>query len=462
MKSTLNNLNTTQQLASFVEQTEYNHLPEDVISKAKDAILDTIGVTLAGVNTQAGKIILRYAKTLGGTEQASVLGGGFQTSSPLAALVNGTFSHSYDYDDDNWAMMGHPSAPILAAILAIGEEKGVAGKALLTAYAVGYEVEAKLGKGMNPAHYGLGWHPTSTLGIMGATAATAKLLQLSSKQIALALGIAASQASGLRQNFGTMTKPLHVGHAAMAGVQAAVLAQMGLTANDSILEAPLGFAKLYTQDDDFQLEAITNSLGKPYEIIASGSFIKKYPCCAFSHRAIDALLDLVNTYGFSAQAVAEIECVIGPLTDEVLKYSRPINGTEAKFSLEYCLATALLDKKLGLAQFTDDSVQRDEIQQLYPRIQRRIYADIPKDSTIEKDLPSIIKVTLNDGQPFSQEVVLQKGHPQNPLSQAELHAKFWECASLALSPERIEHAFSQLLQLDKVEHINPLMSILRG
>lgn len=442
---------TTQKICSFVQQTEYRNLPEAVVSQAKNLILDTVGVTLAGATTSVGNILLRYAQSLGGTKQASVLGKQLQTSSPLAALVNGTFAHSYDYDDDNWAMMGHPSAPVLSAALAVAEAQGATGTELLTAYILGYEVEAKIGRGMNPVHYRLGWHPTSTLGIMGATVATAKLLGLSSSEIAMALGIAASLASGLRANFGTMTKPLHVGYAAMSGVQAATLAQMGLTANQAIWETPLGFAEKFTQKDDSKLEVMTENLGNPYEIIRSGSCIKQYPCCAFSHRAIDAVLKLVKLNEFSAEDVAEVECFMGPASNEVLKYSSPVTGLEAKFSMEYCLAAAILDKKLGLSQFTDENVHRPEIQRLIARVKRHVNSSIPNDPVQEEKLPVLVKVKLLDGRYLCQEVAIAKGHPQNPLSDLELKTKFWDCAGLRLSSDQIIQAYSDVLNLEKID-----------
>lgn len=450
-------MSTTQKFAAFVQQIEYQNLPEAVVAQVKNPILDTLGVILAGATTTVGNILLRYVESLGGTKQASILGKQLQTSSPLAALVNGTFAHSHDYDDDNWAMMGHPSAPVLSAALAVAEAQGATGKELLTAYILGYEVEAKIGRGMNPVHYRLGWHPTSTLGIIGATVATTKLLRLSSSQITMALGIAASLASGLRANFGTMTKPLHVGHAAMSGVQAATLAQMGLTANEAILETSLGFAEKFTQEDGFQLESMTNNLGNPYEIIRSGSCIKQYPCCAFSHRAIDAVLELVKADNFSAEDVEEVECFMGPASNEVLRYSKPLTGVQAKFSMEYCLAAAIVDQKLGLSQFTDQNVRRPEIQRLVALVKRQVDASIPKDPVQEEKLPVLVKVKLLDGRYLSQEVSVAKGHPQNPLSESELKAKFWDCASLRLSSQQITQVYTDVFNLEKIDCIKTMI-----
>lgn len=454
-------MDTTYQLASFLHQVTYQDLPTEAIHKAKHAILDTIGTTLAGVTSPAGGIITRYVKALGGTPQASVLGSGFQTSSPQAALANGTMAHAYDYDDVNWAMSGHPSVALLPGILAMGEEKGVSGKELLLAYILSFEVVGKVGRGVNPTHYRLGWHATSTLGALGAAAAVAKLLHLSPSQIARALGIAASMASGLRQNFGTMTKPFHPGHAAMSGVMAATLAQMGFTADEGILEAPFGFAQLFTGIGDFRLEQMTKTLGDPYEIISSGIIVKQYPCCAFTHRAIDGMLALVHKHHFTPEEVEEIDCVLSQIASDVLIHRRPQTGLEGKFSMEYCLATAILDKTVGLQQFTDHMVQRPQAQQLLRRVTRQIHTVAQGEGRNGEELPVIVTVKLRDGRKYTQQVEIPKGHPDHPLSDTELYAKFQACASLVLSSEKVEQSLQYLSHLEKIDHIASLMTILR-
>ncbi|RMF93464.1 MAG: MmgE/PrpD family protein [Nitrospinota bacterium] len=455
-------MHTTRQLASLVHETRYTDLPGEAIQKAKYAILDTLGVTLAGATSPAGEIIARYTKSLGGAPQASVLGHGFRTSPPQAALANGTMAHAYDYDDVNWSMSGHPSVPLLPAVLAVAEAQGASGKDLLTAYVIGFEVEAKIGRGVNPAHYQLGWHATSTLGVFGATAAVARLLQLSPQKIARAFGIAASLSSGIRQNFGTMTKPLHPGHAAMGGVMAATLAQMDFTADEGILEAPFGFARLYTGGGEFQLEQITQTFGAPYDLVDPGVVIKQYPCCAFTHRAIDATLDLVQKHQFAPEAVAEVECLLSRLASDVLIHARPHTALEGKFSLEYCLAAAILDRKVGLAQFTDEMVQRPQAQELLQRVKRQIH---PVEATAgerdDEDLPVTVTIKLRDGRKYSQQVDLPKGHPQNPLSESELQAKFRECASLVLSSKKIDRVLEQLEQLETLPTLTPLLELLR-
>ena len=227
----------TEQLAAFVVDTAFTDVPSQAYARAKEAILDGLGCALVGSPTTVGQMITRYVRQRSEATHAAVIGSGFKSSAPLAALANGTMAHALDYDDVNWHMNGHPTVPLLPAVLALGQEVRASGEEVLLAYALGFEVECKLGLGVNPRHYDLGWHATSTLGTLGASVACAKLLRLDVTHTRMALGIAASTAAGLRQNFGTMTKPLHPGQAAMNGVTAAQLAQLGWTADANILEA---------------------------------------------------------------------------------------------------------------------------------------------------------------------------------------------------------------------------------
>lgn len=454
-------MRTTHQLAAFVEQTNYHELPAAAIARAKHAIIDTLGTTLAGATDVAGDILTRYVISLGGTPQASILGKGVRTSPPQAALVNGTMAHAYDYDDVNWSMSGHPSVPLLPAILAVGEAQGVSGQAFLTAYILGFEVETKIGRGLNPAHYERGWHATATLGVLGAAAAVAKLLHLSAAQIAMALGLAASMASGLRQNFGTMTKPFHPGHAAMNGVMAATLAHLGFTADPGIVEAPFGFARLFTGSGSYHLARMTETLGAPYDIVEPGIVVKQYPCCAFTHRAIDGMLALVAKHRFAPAEVEAVECVLSQLASDVLIHPRPSTGLEGKFSLEYCLAAAMVDQQAGLEQFTDAMVQRPEAQALAQRVTRHLHPlSAQQTGSNGEELPVIVTVKLRDGRKYTQQVDVPKGHPDKPLSEAELYAKFRTCAGLALPPAKVEQALDALVHLEAQDNITPCVALL--
>lgn len=455
-------MSTTRQLAAFVQQVDYDDIPSAAITGAKKAMIDTIGTALAGATDPVGDILTRYVTSLGGAPQATILGKGLCTAAPQAALVNGAMAHAFDYDDVNWSMSGHPSVPLLPAVLAVGEAREASGKELLAAYIVGFEIETKIGRGVNPGHYQLGWHATATLGGFGAAAAAARLLHLSTEQTAMALSMAASMASGLRQNFGTMTKPFHPGHAAMSGVMAASLAQLGFTADPEIIEAPFGFARLFTAGGTYHLERMTAALGAPFDIVDPGIVVKQYPCCAFTHRAIDGMLELVRKHQFVAADVVRIECVLSQLAADVLIHPRPGTALEGKFSLEYCLAAAILDQQVGIAQFTDAMVQRPEAQAVLRRVTRHLHPlSAQQAGSNGEELPVIVTVILGDGRKYSQQVGVPKGHPEHPLSEAELHAKFRECANLVLSSERSERALEALMRLETLDTITPCMALLR-
>ncbi len=241
----------TEQLAHLIAETTYAQLPANAVTQAKRALLDTIGVTLAGHGEEAGRLITAWVEDVGGCQEAAVLGTTLYTSPGLAALANGTLGHALDFDDVTEHLRGHPSVPVTPVVLALGEAMGASGAEVITAFVVGVEVEAKIGKAMTSAHPRRGWHPTATIGPLGATAAAANLLGLTPAQVRMALGIAASKAAGLRQNFGTMTKPLHAGEAARSGVEAAQLAQRGFTADPQILEGRFGFFNTFVGSGEF-------------------------------------------------------------------------------------------------------------------------------------------------------------------------------------------------------------------
>jgi 2-methylcitrate dehydratase PrpD len=331
---------------------------------------------------------------------------------------------------------------------------------VLLAYTLGFEVETKIGLGVNPRHYDLGWHATSTLGTLGAAAACAKLLRLDVEKTRMALGIAASTAAGLRQNFGTMTKPLHPGQAAMNGVTAAQLAQLGWTADANILEAPYGFCQLYAGPNQYNLDRIVKGLGNPFELLATGVAIKQYPCCAFTHRALDAMLALVQQHTLNADDVVAVECRVGRPTMEVLIHTHPQTGLEGKFSMQYCLAAALLDKRIGLLSFSDEKVRRPAAQQLFERVAMRLHPEAQRHGTSGEELPVTVAVAFKDGRSLSAQIEHPKGHPANPLSAVALQDKFEDCAYGVLERSDIRQVIELVQGLEQVEDIGTLMDVL--
>jgi len=450
----------TEQLAAFVVDTAFTDVPSQAYARAKEAILDGLGCALVGSPTAVGQTITRYVRQRGEAMHAAVIGSGFKSSAPLAALANGTMAHALDYDDVNWRMSGHPTVPLLPAVLALGQGVRASGEEVLLAYALGFEVESKVGLGMNPRHYDLGWHATSTLGTLGASVACAKLLRLDVTRTRMALGIAASTAAGLRQNFGTMTKPLHPGQAAMNGVTAAQLAQLGWTADANILEAPYGFCRLYAGAGQHDLDDVIKRLGNPYELLTSGVAIKQYPCCAFTHRALDGMLALVRQEALRAEDVVAVECRVGRPTTEVLIHTRPRTGLEGKFSMQYCLAAALLDQRIGLLSFSDEKVRRPAAQQLCERITMTLHPEAERQGTDGEALPVTVTVTHKDGRTLAAQVQYPKGHPANPLSPIAMQEKFEDCAFGVLERPDIRRVIELVQGLECVADIGALMDVL--
>ena len=450
----------TERLAAFVVDTAFADVPSQAYDRAKEAILDGLGCALVGSPTAVGQTITRYVRQRGEAMHAAVIGSGFKSSAPLAALANGTMAHALDYDDVNWRLSGHPTVPLLPAVLALGQGVRASGEEVLLAYAIGFEVESKIGLGVNPRHYDLGWHATSTLGTLGASAACAKLLRLDVTHTRMALGIAASTAAGLRQNFGTMTKPLHPGQAAMNGVTAAQLAQLGWTADANILEAPYGFCRLYAGAGQHDLGDVVKQLGNPYELLTSGVAIKQYPCCAFTHRALDGMLALVQQEALRAEDVAAVECRVGRPTTEVLIHTRPHTGLEGKFSMQYCLAAALLDKRVGLLTFSDEQVRRPAAQQLFGRITMTLHPEAERQGGDGEALPVTVAVTHKDGRTFAAQVQYPKGHPANPLSPTAMQEKFEDCAFGVLERPDIRKVIELVQGLERVAEIGTLMDVL--
>jgi 2-methylcitrate dehydratase PrpD len=318
----------TEFLAEFIAKTSWEDIPAEAVQKSKWPVLDGIAVTFGGLPHEVGKTIVSFVKELGGNPAATILGDGHRTSAPWAAYANGTLAHAIDYDDTNHHLGGHPTAPVLPAALAAGESLGASGKEILLAYILGVEVESKIGLAINRVHYNLGWHPTATLGTFGATAACCKIMKLNQEQVLMALGIAGSQASAIKQNFGTMTKPLHVGQAAKNGVLSALLASRGWTADRQILEGHFGFCNLFAGRGLYDLKDMTENLGKPFDVSQPGVQLKKYPCCGSTHPTLDTILKIMQEHPFRPEEVERVECEVHPERIHILVHPDPQSGLE--------------------------------------------------------------------------------------------------------------------------------------
>jgi 2-methylcitrate dehydratase PrpD len=354
--------------------------------------------------------------------------------------------------------LAHPSAPLVAALLAAGEAGDASGSAIADAYVIGFEIEARLGRAMNPRHYQRGWHCTSTLGTIGSAAAVSRVLQLDVAAAAHAIAIAASEASGLKENFGTMVKPLHAGLAARDAVIAATLARHGMVASSRALDGPQGYLRAMDSERN-DLDSETADLGTRWEILDTGITVKLYPSCAATHPPLDALLALRRTHGFTADTVDHVEIDIDAITPTVLIYDRPASGLEAKFSMPYCGAAAVVDGRVGIDSFTAQRIADSRIASLMPRITMTVGRDLGVDRPALTQ--ARVRVFLRDGAVLTASADGARGYPENPASDAELDDKFLSCATRTIDAANASKALELLHAFDHLKSVRELMATLR-
>jgi 2-methylcitrate dehydratase PrpD len=422
-------------VAAIAEFVVASPVPESAREKAVAAFTDTIGVMLAGVHEPAARIAQSMASDEG-TGECRVLGTSIATSPGLAALANGVAAHALDYDDMCFVSLAHPSCVLVPAIVAAGELTHANARTLLDAYVVGFELECRLGTVMNPRHYHLrGWHATSTIGTLGAAAAVARVLGLDSQTTRHALGIAASSASGVKENLGSMVKPLHAGLAARNGVTAARLAQRGFAASPQALDGPQGYLAAMDSEQS-SLDAAVADLGRRWEIDESGITVKLYPSCAATHPPLDVLTDIVRRERFTADEVSAIDVEVDSMTPRLLIHPRPLNGLEAKFSMPFCAAAALVYPRIGIDTFDVESIHHPQVQALMSRVTLRANPAFDTAAPLSR---TTVTVRLRDGRAWAEHGDGARGYPGR-LTDEELGAKFEDCAARALGPSGARYA----------------------
>jgi 2-methylcitrate dehydratase PrpD len=354
--------------------------------------------------------------------------------------------------------MAHPSVTVLPTVLALGEKFRSTGKECLEAYLIGMEVISRVGGGINPDHYGKGWHSTGTVGTLGSASASSKLLKLDPEKTKMAIGIASSMSSGLRGNFGTMTKPFHAGHAARCGVEAATLASLGFTASKKIIESDLGYCNIFTTGNKYDLEKITSGLGSPFSIISPGVGLKPYPSCGATHAFLDAVIHLTNKFDIRAEDVDSVECGIPSLYTKMLIHSRPRTGLEGKFSLEFCIALALKERSAKVSQFTDSKAQDPMIQELIKRIKKSVIEEADRR---ESDNPNMtMAIRMKDGKSYTYKVQPSRGSPLNPLSNEEIINKFLDCAALNYTRNEVDEILETVMNFERLGDIAELVRLI--
>lgn len=430
--------------------------PAEARKRAAAAVLDTVGVTLAGTSEPASRIVREMVETEGG-DGCVVFGTSVRASAGSAALANGTAAHALDYDDMCFVSLAHPSAPLVSSLLAAAELSGATGRAVLDAYIVGFEIEARLGALMNPRHYRRGWHCTSTLGTIGAAAAVSRLLGLDATAAGHALAVAASEASGLKVNFGTMVKPLHAGLAARNGVVAALLARGGMTASAQALDGPQGFLRVMDSEVTALGDALAD-LGDRWELVNTGITVKLYPSCAGTHPSLDAILDLRRRERFTADEVERIDVDVDSVIPTILIHERPATGLEAKFSLPFCAAAAVVYGRVGIDTFEAASLTNPEVTALMSRVAMRV------DPSLDGSGPPLtqarIAIRLRSGRVLMKHANGARGYPAQPASDEELDAKFLACARRAMSEAAADRALGRLRTIEHIEDIRTLTAVL--
>lgn len=443
----------TKELADFVTAVKYDDLNQEIIQKSKEAFLDCMGIMIAGAGEEIGAKILGYVGNQCKNGSAPILGSSVRATVSDAALAMGTLAHALDFDDVYWPMIGHPSVTIFPVIFALADECDISGKKAIEAFLAGFEVEAILGQATSEYHYHKGWHTTSTLGPFGAAAAAAKIFNLNHVQFRNALGIAASHASGLRQNFGTMTKPLHAGNAARGGLTSVLLAKEGFTAENNIIEAELGFVNVLCGKGNHKLDEVKWN-PRPVEnwaLLKPGRDVKRYPSCGATQTAIDCIREISAENRLKAADIEQIECYVNPNVRKILIKDRPETGLEGKFSMPYCVAVALIDGDAGLKQFTTERVMRKDVQDLLRKV-----------NLVEYDLKTlsevVVKVKSRKGL-FEKASAHAKGSPENPMSYSEMTDKFKMCVEGILTAKAAGAAIEDISRLESLKNIGSLVDL---
>lgn len=457
----------TDRVVDFIENITFDQLPQDVIYTGKRCILDGLGLFVAGTDEPSVRLLISEALETGGAPQALLIGAqDIKVPVSMAARILGTAGHAHDWDDSQvskdpdhvYGLLTHPTIPPLSGALAIAQQLGnVSGQELLLAFLTGFEVECKISEWMFSQHYKRGFHSSGTVGTFGAYAAAAKLLKLKGKSLRSGLGITASMAAGIRANFGTMTKPLHVGRSAENGVTAALLAKRGFEADQNALDGIWGFFAVY--GSGLSEEKLYEDFGKPWSIIEPGVSIKPYPCGVLTHPTMDLMLQLVVEHNIQAEQIKRVTAFAGSNILNPIRYRVAKNHLEAKFCLSALLAMIAIARRAGRLEFKNEFICSDKMQQMQQLI------NTAHDPEIEAKgfdkMRSRIEIELTNGARVSGWANERyRGGPENPLSDDELQKKFKDCTRGLLDSKLYPTLFEQVASLERLDTIDPLVNAL--
>jgi 2-methylcitrate dehydratase PrpD len=441
-------MGATAVLSEFASKTRIAQLSDAAVAATKRHILDCAGVMLAATIEPAGRIVLEVTREQAGAPQARVLGTNLRTSAISAAWANGCLGHLLDYDDTGFS---HPTACILPAALAMAEEAGATGADLVTAVCVGLEVFERMslsGREHEATLRRNGFHPTSLYGCSAAAAAAGSIVKLNPKQMGVAIGLAAANAGGLTQHFGTWGKGIHAGNPARAGVTSVLLAKKDYFADPEGLEGDHGFFSAFHGPGNYDLGKVPEGLGTHWSIVDPGLTIKRYPCCGATLRALDAAEALIIENGVKFDDAAKLEVDIHPEVLFTVRFHKPTVGFRGKFSLDYVLAAMLLDGRVGLDSFSDEYCNSPRMRASLDKVQINQHPEWSNDRESRRSSP--ITITMKDGRKLSKTVNKVRGSPGNPMTRDELLEKYRGCATRVFTGERLERSIAALENLDKL------------
>ncbi|TNM63475.1 MmgE/PrpD family protein [Aliirhizobium smilacinae] len=424
------------------------------IELARDAVIDTLGCMIAGArDASVQAVTTAFAAEMNGNGTHWLVTGG-RTVSSISALVNGTAAHALDFDDNFHPARAHASAVLVPALLAaISRDHPVTGRQFLEAYMTGLEAQSAVGSGVNPSHYNKGWHGTATVGAIGAAAGVARLLGANTEQTGQSMSLATSMACGPKAQFGTLVKPIHAGIAARNAVEAARLAMAGATGAIDVLEKPQGFLDLFGGDEP--VGWADNKPNGRHIIETRGLVTKRHPCCASTHRAIDMLLDLKAEYGLREEDIATIDAKVGISAVKNLPYPKPSDEMQARFSMQYCLATAFRRGALSLADFTMSALSDGKKSLLMDKI--NMHSFTADEERGHERLPHELTVTLTNGEILRRSRLHAKGAREDALGEDQRKAKFIDCLEWAGRPAN--SVYEQLLSMPRA---GSMLSLLAG
>ena len=443
-------MGVTETLARYSATTTAAHISQDILHEGKRCFINFLAVALYASRDPSLDILLKLFQREGGGRHASIAGVGPRTTLQNAALANGYLGHLEDYDDTHFPTVIHPSSPTLPAVLAMGEQMAASGRDALVAAIVGMEVCCRIGMAVYPYHYDAGWHITGTCGVFGSVIAAGRLLELDTQDMIQAMGIAGTQASGIREVFGSMTKPFHPGRSAQSGVLAALLAQGGFSSSPTILEGRRGFGAVLSTETHW--DRATDGLGEHWEL--QRNELKPYACGVVIHPLIDAVMELRAKPGVSAEAVASISARVHPLVLELVNRPDPQVGLEGKFSYQHSMAVGLIDGAAFPSQYSDDRVQDPAVAALRNRIDATIDSGMAEDA-------AEVTLTLKGGISYRVIITNATGAPDNPLTDAQLEEKFRVLTGDVLPRARVERLLNLLWNLDQITHIGEVLALAR-